>query len=53
MFESAEIGHKLKKSEFRKEEPKLRRSLLDAQYRLLEKSKFPVKKLITRYLSIK
>ena len=42
MFESAEIGHKLKKSEFRRAEPKLRRSLLDAQYRLLEKSKFPV-----------
>ena len=42
MFESAEIGHKLKKSEFQKEEPKLRQALLDAQYRLLEKSKFPV-----------
>ena len=42
MFESAEIGHKLKKSDFQKEEPELRRSLLDAQYRLLEKCKFPV-----------
>ncbi len=42
MFESAEIGHKLKKSEFDREEPKLRSSLLDAQYQLLEKSKFPV-----------
>lgn len=42
MFESAEIGHKLKKSEFEKEVPKLRRALLDAQYRLLDKSKFPV-----------
>ena len=42
MFESAEIGHKLKKSEFQKEEPILRRALLDAQYRLLEKCKFPV-----------
>ncbi len=42
MFESAEIGHKLKKSEFDKEEPTLRRQLLDAQYRLLEKNKFPV-----------
>ena len=42
MFESAEIGHKLKKSEYDREEPKLRRALLDAQYRLLEKSKFPV-----------
>ena len=42
MFESAEIGHKLKRSEFQKEEPTLRQALLDAQYRLLEKSKFPV-----------
>ena len=42
MFESAEIGHKLKKTAFQKEEPKLRRALLDAQYRLLEKCKFPV-----------
>jgi AMP-polyphosphate phosphotransferase len=42
VFESAEIGHTLKKSEFRKEEPKLRQALLDTQYRLLEKDKFPV-----------
>ena len=42
MFESAEIGRKLKKSDFQKEEPELRRSLLDAQYHLLEKCKFPV-----------
>jgi polyphosphate:AMP phosphotransferase len=42
MFESAELGHKLKKSEFDREEPKLRSSLLDAQYQLLEKCKFPV-----------
>ncbi len=42
MFESAEIGHKLGKKEFDREEPKLRRALLDAQYDLLEKSKFPV-----------
>ncbi len=42
MFESAEIGHKMKKSEFDREEPKLRSSLLDAQYQLLEKCKFPV-----------
>ncbi len=42
MFESAEIGHKMKKSEFDREEPKLRRLLLDAQYQLLEMSKFPV-----------
>ena len=42
MFESAEIGQKVKKSEFRAEEAVLRRALLDAQYRLLEKNKFPV-----------
>jgi polyphosphate:AMP phosphotransferase len=42
MFESAEIGHKLKKSEYKREEPKLRRTLLDLQYELLEKAKFPV-----------
>ena len=42
MFESAEIGHKLKKSEFKREEPKLRQRLLDLQYRLLENGKFPV-----------
>ncbi|MGE0358728.1 MAG: polyphosphate:AMP phosphotransferase [Burkholderiales bacterium] len=42
MFESAEIGHKLGKSEYRREEPKLRQALLEAQYRLLENGKFPV-----------
>lgn len=42
MFESAEIGHRLKKSEFKREEPKIRERLLDLQYRLLEKSDFQV-----------
>jgi AMP-polyphosphate phosphotransferase len=42
MFESAEIGHKLDKSEFKREEPKLRQRLLALQYKLLEDSKFPV-----------
>ena len=42
MFESAEIGHKLKKSTFAREEPVLRHALLDAQYQLLEKRQFPV-----------
>lgn len=42
MFESAEIGHKIKKSEFQREAPLLRRALLDVQYRLLEKASFPV-----------
>ena len=40
MFESAEIGHKLDKSEFKREEPKLRQHLLDLQYDLLEKGEF-------------
>jgi AMP-polyphosphate phosphotransferase len=42
MFESAEIGHKLGKSEFKREEPRLRQRLLDLQYTLLEKGNFPV-----------
>ena len=40
MFESAEIGHKLKKSEYKREEPKLRQRLLDLQYDLLKKGSF-------------
>jgi polyphosphate:AMP phosphotransferase len=46
MFESAEIGHKLGKSEFRKQEPKLRQALLTAQYALLDNAKFPVVVLV-------
>ena len=42
MFESAEIGHKLSKSEYKREEPKLRQELLRAQYDLLDNGKFPV-----------
>src|SRR5688572_21583241 len=42
MFESAEIGHKLGKSVFKREEPKLRHRLLDLQYAVLEKAAFPV-----------
>jgi polyphosphate:AMP phosphotransferase len=42
VFESAEIGHKLKKSQFKREEPRLRQRLLDLQYRLLDKAEFPV-----------
>jgi len=42
MFESAEIGHRLGKKEYRKQEPVLRQALLAAQYRLLEAAKFPV-----------
>jgi polyphosphate kinase 2 (PPK2 family) len=42
MFESAEIGHKLGKAEYEREEPKLRQSLLALQYKLIESAKFPV-----------
>ena len=42
MFESAEIGHKLGKKVYEREEPKLRQALLAAQYQLLENAKFPV-----------
>jgi len=42
LFESAEIGHRLKKSEFRREAPKLRERLLELQFRLLQKGDFPV-----------
>ena len=42
MFESAEIGHKLKKSEYKLEEPKLRQALLKAQYDLVGNGTFPV-----------
>jgi AMP-polyphosphate phosphotransferase len=42
LFESAEIGHKLGKKEYEREEPKLRQALLAAQYRLLENATFPV-----------
>jgi polyphosphate:AMP phosphotransferase len=42
LFESAEIGHKLGKAQFKREEPKLRERLLGLQYDLLEKGGFPV-----------
>ena len=34
MFETAEIGHKLSKERYKREEPKLRQALLEAQYKL-------------------
>jgi AMP-polyphosphate phosphotransferase len=46
MFESAEIGHKIDKKTWRKEEPKLRAELLDAQFDLREARRFPVLILI-------
>ncbi|MBL8740041.1 MAG: polyphosphate:AMP phosphotransferase, partial [Myxococcales bacterium] len=42
MFESAELGHKIKKEAFETEEPILREKLLDVQYELLEKPDFSV-----------
>jgi polyphosphate:AMP phosphotransferase len=42
MFESAEIGHSISKARYKREEPKLRKALLDAQHRLLERPEFPV-----------
>ncbi|MFA5824457.1 MAG: polyphosphate:AMP phosphotransferase [Gallionellaceae bacterium] len=42
MFESAELGHKIDKVTYDAEVPKLREALLDAQFDLAEKAKFPV-----------
>jgi AMP-polyphosphate phosphotransferase len=42
VFESAEIGHKLGRAEFKREEPRLRGRLLELQYKLLARGDFPV-----------
>lgn len=42
MFESAEIGHQIKKAEFDRQTPLLRQALLTAQYKLLEQNKAAV-----------
>lgn len=42
MFESAELGHKISKTTWKREVPKLREELLDAQLDLLHSRKFPV-----------
>jgi AMP-polyphosphate phosphotransferase len=42
MFESAEIGHKVTKDEWRTRAPALRSALLDAQYELLRQSRSPL-----------
>ena len=47
MFESAELGHTIDKETYRKEVPKLRAELLDAQFDFREKGKFPVVILIS------
>jgi len=42
MFESAELGHKVTKARYKREAPKLRKELLDAQYDLKQNGTFPV-----------
>ncbi|WP_028317750.1 polyphosphate:AMP phosphotransferase [Desulfobulbus elongatus] len=42
MFESAELGHKIKKSVYEKEVPALREALLDAQFELAKSAAFQV-----------
>jgi len=42
MFESAELGHKIDKVTYEKEVPKLREDLLNAQFDVAQKAKFPV-----------
>ena len=42
MFESAELGHRIPKQDYAREEPVLRSQLLLLQYELLEKARFPV-----------
>jgi polyphosphate:AMP phosphotransferase len=46
VFESAELGHKIEKATWKREEPVLREDLLAAQFELLEKKAFPVVILI-------
>jgi polyphosphate:AMP phosphotransferase len=47
MFESAEIGHKVSKDDYKKAVPELRAALLDAQFELLRNKKLPVVVLIS------
>jgi len=46
MFESAELGHKIDKKTYAREEPRLRAALLDSQFELAQLGKFPVLILI-------
>ena len=46
MFESAELGHAISKQTYARRVPKLRESLLDAQYDLFLDGRFPVIVLI-------
>jgi len=47
MLESAEIGHKLSKAAYARQEPKLREALLDAQFRLSEANRGPILVLLS------
>jgi polyphosphate:AMP phosphotransferase len=47
MFQSAELGHKLSKAQYKRIEPKLRADLLDAQFDLSKNGRFPVVILIS------
>jgi polyphosphate kinase 2 (PPK2 family) len=47
VFETAELGHHLAKTEYRKIVPELRAQLLEAQYDLWKNGKFPVIMLIS------
>lgn len=42
MFESANLDHRIEKVTYRREEPKLREALLNAQFDLKENGRFPV-----------
>lgn len=42
MFETAELGHKIERDEYEREEPKVRAELLRAQYMLKDGAKFAV-----------
>ncbi len=42
MFESAELGHKIKKTEYDREVPALREALLNAQLDMVKLAKFQV-----------
>jgi polyphosphate:AMP phosphotransferase len=46
MFDSANLDHSISKATYKRQEPKLREALLDAQYDLKENGKFPVVILI-------
>ena len=42
MFESAELGHRVGKGEFKRALPRLRQQLLEAQLALVDQKPFPV-----------